>query len=132
MPCQSDYLAPSGQELESKRVCSHIVYLYKKIGKDIPSWITEASLEYYGNLNRIDEATKLLCECLRSLLEEEIEKFVYDAHSPEARKLAGWWERHQEWDKRRVQEEKETRKRIILKERALKKLSNEEMEALGL
>jgi len=62
----------------------------------------------------------------------DMEAIVYDAHSEQARKLAGWWERHQEWDKRRVREEEETRKRVMAKERALRKLSPEEIEALGL
>lgn len=132
MPCNSDYLAPSGQELESKRVCKMILYLYGKIKKPIDDWIKKATEDYYGNVNRLDEATKLLCECCRSLTKEEVEEYIYDAHSKDARELASWWERHQEWDKRRVFEETETRKKIILKERALQKLSVEEIQALGI
>jgi len=111
MPCQSDYLAASGQELESVRVCKLISYLYDKIKKPIPSWIIAAAKEYYGNVNRLDEATKILCEGCRSLTEKEVEVIIYDAHDKQARDLASWWERHQEWDKRRVEEENETRKK---------------------
>ena len=132
MPCQSDYLQPSGQELESIRVTKLIKYLYENLGKGLPVWIKKASKEYYGNVNRLDEATKMLCECCRSLTEKEAEKYIYDAHVKSARDLASWWERHQEWDARRTREEDETRKKIIAKERALKKLTNEEIEALGL
>ena len=132
MPCRSDYMAASGQELESKRVCSLLIYLYSKLHKPVPKWVEEAADCYYGNINRMDEATKMLCECCRSLTAEEVEKFIYDAHSPEARTLASWWERHQEWDARRVKEEEQTRAKIIAKERALRKLTVEEMEALGL
>jgi hypothetical protein len=132
MPCQSDYSATSGQELESSRVCKRILYLFGKLKKEVPGWIKKAAKDYYGNVNRIDEATKILCEACRSLTTKETEKYIYDAHSEQARKLASWWERHQEWDKRRVLEEEETRKKIILKERALRKLTNEEIEALGL
>jgi hypothetical protein len=132
MPCQSDYLAASGQEMESKRVCECICYLYKKLSKDVPKWIIDAADNYYGNIHRLDEATKTLCECCRSLLEEEKEKYIYDAHNEDARKLASWWERHQEWDNRRVKEEEETRRNVVLKERALKKLTIDEMKALGL
>jgi hypothetical protein len=132
MPCQSDYLEASGQELESSRVCSLIRYLYKRIQKETPKWITKAANDYYGNVNRLDEATKILCENLRKLTESEMEKFVYDAHNKEARKLASWWERHQEWDKRRVAEENEIRRKIMLKDRALKKLTVSEIKALGL
>jgi len=132
MPCQSDYLAASGQELESKRVCGLLVYLGVQLGRDIPGWVHEAAKDYYGNVNRLDEATKMLCECCRTLTKAEAESFIYDGHSPDARKLAEWWERHQEWDRRRVAEEQDSRRRIMLKDRALKKLTVEEREALGL
>lgn len=132
MPCQSDYLAASGQELESARVCKLIVYLYRQLKKQVPEWIILASKEYYGNVRRLDEATKILCECCRSLNETEIEAYIYDAHNSLARELAAWFERHQEWDKRRVEEEKESRKKIMLKDRAIQKLTVEEREALSL
>lgn len=132
MPCQSDYIAASGQELESGRVCRLLLYLHIKIGKESPDWVKKASEDYYGNLARLDEATKMLCECCRSLTGSELELYIYDAHSKDSRELASWWERHQEWDERRVKEEEETRGRIIAKERALRKLTKEEIEALGL
>ena len=132
MPCQSDYPERSGQELESQRVCLLILYLFGKLQKEVPEWIKDASLAYCGNLDRLDEATKILCESCRSLTESEVEQYIYDAHSEGSRLLASWWERHQEWDARRVKEEESTRKAIIDKERALKKLTVSEIEALGI
>ncbi len=132
MPCESDYMAASGQELESKRVCRLLLYLGSKTKKVVPAWIALAAKDYYGNLNRLDEATSMLCAQCRSLTDEEKEQYIYDAHNKNSRDLASWFERHQEWDERRVKEEVKTRKQIILKERALKKLSNDEMKALGL
>lgn len=132
MPCQSDYMQASGAELESRRVCKLLVYLLKCIDKNVPGWITDAWKNYYGNANRLDEATRLLCEHCRGLTEKEREKFIYDAHDKNARKLADWWERHQEWDRRRVSEEKEARKMVTTRERALRKLTIDEMKALGL
>ena len=132
MPCNSDYMAASGQELESKRVCKLLVYLYSKLSKSLPDWILEAADDYYGNVARLDEATMMLCECCRGLGSQERKKYIYDGHDEFARKLADWWDRHQEWDERRVREEKVRRKKIITRERALLKLTIEEMEALGL
>ena len=132
MPCQSDYMNPTGAELESKRVCKYIVYLYTRLKKKVPKWIQTAAEDYYGNPRRLDEATKILCETCRSLLTKEVEAYIYDAHNKQARKLATWWENHQEWDKRRVAEEEETRKQIMLKDRAVQKLTVEERKALGL
>ena len=88
MPCESDYLAASGQELESVRVCELIIYLYGKIGRPIAVWIDKSAKEYYGNVHRLDEATKILCACCRSLTEKEVEKYIYDAHNKTARDLA--------------------------------------------
>lgn len=132
MPCQSDYLAASGQELESVRVCKLLKYLYGRLRKSIPTWVEKAAEEYYGNVARLDEVTKMLCECCRSLTLTEVELYIYDAYDSGSRDLASWWERHQEWDARRVKEEEETRSKIVARGRALKKLTVEEIEALGL
>ena len=110
MPCRSDYLCVSGAEAESKRVCEFLVYLYDKIKEPIEPWIRSAAEEYYGDIKRLDKATAMLCLCCRSFSPEEVESYIYDAHSKIARELAGWWERHQDWDSRRVKEEAEIRK----------------------
>ncbi len=132
MPCRNDYMCVSGQEAESVRVCKLLVYLYNRINLKLPSWVLEATGNYYGNLRRLDEATAMLCECCRSLDSDERLKYIYDGRIEEARVLASWFDRHQEWDKRRVKEEAGARKKIITKWRALKKLTVEEMKALGL
>lgn len=132
MPCQSDYMAASGHELESQRVCGLITCLWDKMGKDVPEWIVKAAGDYYGNVSRLDEATRILCETFRGLTTPQTEQFVYNAHDKESRKLADWWERHQEWDVRRKAEEEASRRKIMLKDRAIQKLTVEEREALGL
>lgn len=132
MPCNSDYLAPSGQELESRRVCGFILYINRELKRPTAQWIQEADQEYYGNVRRLDEATKILCEMYRSLTSKDRERIIYNAHQETARLLASWWERHQEWDRRRVAEEKDLHRRTILRQRALLKLTTEEIEALGI
>jgi len=132
MPCNSDYMAASGQELESKRVCELLVYVYECTGVKVPAWISKASADYYGNTQRIDEATALLCGACRGLTQGEQNKYLFNGRKEMARKLASWYERHQEWDARRVKEEDESRRKIMLKDRAVQKLSVEEREALGL
>jgi len=132
MPCQSDYLAASGQELESIRVCTLLVYLKRKLNKVAPGWVIKAAGDYYGNVARLDEATKLLCELCRNLTAEEREEYIYNAHNNISRQLADWWERHQEWDERRVDEEEIGRQRVVTRARALKKLTEDELRALDL
>lgn len=132
MPCKSDYLDPSGAEMESIRVCKLIEFLYKKTNQEVPPWISKAAKDYYGNVNRLDEATKMLCECCRSLTKKETDSYIYNGRDKTSRELADWFERHQEWDNRRVKEECAARKKATLMERALKKLTVDEMKALEL
>ena len=131
MPCRSDYMEPSGKELESIRICKCLIYLYTRINHEVPVWVVNATKNYYGNIGMINEATRMLCEACRSLTPDEIEMHIYDAHNPRAREVAGWWERHQEWDARRVKEESEKRKQEIVKKKALSKLNSEERNVLG-
>ena len=132
MPCNCDYLNASGKELESIRVCKLLDYLQERIGIETPTWVKKAAANYYGNVDRLDEATKILCYRLRALSPGEMEKYVYDSHNKTARRLAGWWERHQEWDERRVKEEEEAAQLAATKKAALSKLSQKELAALGL
>ena len=132
MPCKSDYLEATGIELESIRVCKLIIYLYTCIDRKIPQWVLTASKSNYGNVNRLNEATKDLCCCCRGLNPKQVEAFIYNAHSKEGRKLAGWWERHQEWDERRIKEEEEENKQKQLRAEGIDKLTTQEMRALGL
>ena len=131
MPCNSDYMCASGQEAESARVCKLLVYLYNRINLKFPSWVRKAAENYYGNRKRLDEATAMLCECCRSLDSQERSKYIYNGQIEEARNLASWLDRHQEWDKRRVKEEASARKKAVIRKQALRKLSIEEMESLG-
>jgi hypothetical protein len=125
-------MQPSGQELESRRVCESLAFVLTQTGQEVPEWITIAAADYYGNVRRLDEATAMLCNECRCLQGTDRERILYDAHSKDSRRLADWFERHQEWDKRRVAEETESRRKIMLKDRAIQKLSVEERDALGL
>lgn len=132
MPCRSDYMEASGKELESQRVCRFLIYIYGLQDAPCAEWIQKAANDYYGNRERLNEATALLCDCCRTMTQSERERIIYNAHDKTARDLACWFEKHQEWDKRRVEEEEGARAKAITKERALKKLTPEEMRALGL
>ncbi len=132
MPCNSDHCRQSGTELESKRVCENIIYLYGKISKKVPKWIEKTVSNYHGNVSRLDEATKDLCYCCRGLTPNETKEYIYNARNERSRKLASWWERHQEWDKRRVKEEEKERAKDAVCQKAMQKLTVAEVKALGL
>ena len=46
--------------------------------------------------------TQHLCNALRGLDEAEITAIVYNARDPMSRKLADWWEQHQQVDVQRI------------------------------
>ena len=135
MPCRCDYMEPDKRDKESKKVAMFLVWVYKQLDKNLPEWIYEAAQHTYGNRRRADDLTKLLCAACRELPEE----ILYNGKDRIARELANWWEDHQEKD--RIREEREKRKleekvknveKGILRQKALRKLSKEEREALGL
>jgi hypothetical protein len=150
MPCRSDYPEPSPREIEYKKVSQFLKYVFTEIfsGKfdqfvdaDLQKKIrkirkTNANEVLYG-IDKLDAISNLdntasLCELLRLLPENIIEKLVYDGRNPEARKLADWWDNHQAFDLKREKEEKEIIKQENIRKKALGKLTKKEIEALGL
>lgn len=105
MPCRSDYMEPSKAEIESKKLCEHLAYLLPLASITVPDWVTVGVKEYYGNPAKVNEATVLLCDTLKSLTKGQFDIIVYDGHSKRARALADWWDAHQEMDARHLAEE---------------------------
>lgn len=102
MPCNSDHLAPNSHEYESHRCCKHLVYVFETTNKPVPKWIQEAVDSPYGCPNRIVEVTQLLCGLLRNMTPTEMDIIVYNGRNPRARRLADWWDEHQEADNARL------------------------------
>lgn len=128
MPCNSDHLEPSRYELESKRAAQCFVYLESKMGRLPTKWIEESANNIYGSPNRINELTVELC----NLCKKAPDSIIYNGKDPKARKLADWWDEHQEVDRRRIEKEKEDAYKQRIKEKAIAKLSDEEQKILTL
>lgn len=107
MGCRSDYLAPGLRETESREVAAHLIYVCteSKQRNMIPQGCVEAVDNIYGNLQMVDTWTAELCGILTNMSPTDIDRIVYNAREPKSRRLADWWERHQEWDKKRLEEE---------------------------
>lgn len=135
MPCQS-YSEPNEREIESKKVCQLLKYLFSAINisidTDIVKRIEKGANEYYGDRMNLDANTKLLCDLLKKLPDETASKVMYDGRNPEARKLADWWDNHQIADAKREAEEKRSNEIFRLRAQALSKLTTEEIAALGI
>lgn len=118
MSCRNEYLNETALEIESRIVAAHLVYVFTKLKQEshITSEMTKASTAYYGNVKMVDEWTALLCATLTGLSETNIDAIVYNARDACSRSLADWWERHQAWDKKREEDEKEKNSTVTLDE----------------
>lgn len=101
MPCRSEHMEPNVREAESERVAKLIKWLFLQLRMTIPEYVEQATTSIYGNTARLDEMTALLCGTIREMSEDEINANVYDGRNANARKLADWWDNHEEFDRKR-------------------------------
>jgi hypothetical protein len=118
----------TGTEEYNKLTAELLVYLRQQVGQDVNGSIHADAQNYYGGA----DYTRDLCEILRSLSESDVDKIVYNARNAMARKLADWWEEHQEADRKREAKEAEEAKKEAIRKEALATLSDEAKDALGL
>jgi hypothetical protein len=95
-------------------------------GVKVSSRLRAAACDVYCRKDYVAE----LCTAIRSLTEEEQARIVYDGRNSEARRLADWWDKHEEADRNRLEEEHRQNMRDELRNKALAKLTPEEIEAL--
>ena len=131
MGCNSEYMEPNVKESESKLTAELLVYVHKELGFIPQQWVIDAANHVYGSPSQLDTLVSGLCSFCKDMSKEEQDKIIYDGRNPTARKLATWWERHQEADKKRIAKEwaEKEKKKII--ESALSKLTDDEKKALG-
>lgn len=131
MPCRSDYMEPNAREAESKLVCQLLKYVFKAANiqptQSVIDRVEVGIKEYYGNPNFLDADTDLLCQLLRTLPEDKANVILYDGRNANARKLAEWWEHHQEADRKR--EANEAKQRVV-KQHARKPISPADLRKL--
>lgn len=104
MPCNSEYLEPTGRERELRRTAKLYVYVLVKIGQPTLPKLLESVNNIYTSEDYVSE----LCATLRRLKLDDPTRFnnlVYNAHDKDSRNLADWWEDHQEADRKREAKE---------------------------
>ena len=102
---------PNAREAESKLVCSLLAYILPCLKQAVPNRIKEGADHIYGSVDHLDKDTDTLCSLCRNMTDEQSNKFIYDGRIPNARKLADWWEHHQEAD--RKCEAQEAKQRVV-------------------
>lgn len=130
MGCNSDYLNPNELEAYSKKTAILLVYVYNKMGAKVPEWMQEAANNVYGNPQKHNDLTEILCAFCSKMSEEEKNIYIYDGRDKTARILADWWDEHQKVDKTRLEKELQVSREKENVASALGKLSAEELESL--
>jgi hypothetical protein len=127
MGCNSDHMNPTEKEKNNKEACGHIVYLCEKNGKNPIHWALKGASELYGSHKPLNEVVYALCQ----MCKETSEDIIYNGKDPKARKLADWWDAHQEADRKRIAKEEEAVRKEELKIKTLAKLTDEERWSIG-
>jgi len=94
MPCNSE--EPTYKQRDLRNTAQLLVWVFEKTGKIVPLPVRNAAEECWCNANFVPK----LCEELRGMTEKTREGLVYNAHDKMSRRLADWWETHQEEDKK--------------------------------
>lgn len=123
MPCRDDRPGPMEPKfLELER---HIKWLEEKLNIKIADTcnlsLTQENLDYL---------TDSLCSTIRIMNEDEQNQSIYNGRDPYARKVADWWDCHQEMDRRRIAHEKGEKEQQRLIDSAKKKLTAAEFDAI--
>jgi hypothetical protein len=123
---------PTKEESNRKEVSEFLVFVDKKLGATTPKKILDASQDSYGNGVELNDVVALLCTILSNLSPEQQEFIIYDARDKTSRRLADWWEEHQEADRKRLKKELKAVKDEEDRKVALDKLTPHERKLLGL
>ena len=126
MPCSGPDEVQSRTMRHGERLCNLILdnherrpFLNKEEIEKVALYLKGYKVWNYKNF-WMDELTKLLCEKIGNFNEEEKEFYLYNGRVSESRKLAEWWEKHQELDRKRIIDEIERRASSIAETEASK------------
>lgn len=95
MPCRvsEDEIAYYDSVEESKRLAKFIIKIDSILGNHPHVSILSAAAT--GEPNGIETLSKLLCDAIRELDEDQLNSIVYIWRDKESRALADWWDEHQ-------------------------------------
>jgi superfamily II DNA/RNA helicase len=125
-------MEPTRYEEEILQTVKNLIYVYGKLKTKPSDELIRASKSVYFTKEEGDKWVAKLCGILTPMPEKEKQKIIYNAKSAEARKVADWWEEHQEADRKREAEEKQAKKDANTRKKALAKLTDNELRVLGL
>lgn len=128
MPCRSDYMDPTQKQRLLQETAQLYEYALFEMNLNVPADVKAAAKDIYCRKDFVPQ----LCELLTVMNELHKQRIVYNAYSSMSRKLANWWEKHQEADRKRIFEEDLQKMQDAVRTKALAKLTDAEKKALGL
>ena len=126
MPCRSDYMEPTHKERLLQETAQLLMYVRDQLKMQPSTALKAAATNIYCTSDYVSD----LCHIIHTMTDDDRERIVYDARNPQSRKLADWWEKHQEADRKREAEEDEAIARQEAYEAVIMKLSDEEIAVL--
>lgn len=127
MPCNSDYMNPTGKEKALQQTAQLLRYAYDVLGKYVSASLYHDADDVYCAVDHVPSLCKLLTECT----EADRDKLLKADNTMSAR-LNLWWLEHQKADKARELAEQVKRTNERLRKQALSKLTAAERAALGI
>ena len=110
MPCRSDYMEPTHSEREQRKACKNLMWLTKKLGRDVPEGLEDATKHIYGRWQGHDAIIEL-CGLIREIGEDRLEKIVTNhIRSVRATSIMQFWNEHKAEDRRREKREAANRR----------------------
>lgn len=128
MPCRSDYMEPTHKERLLQETAQLYEYALFEMNVIVPEDVKAAAKDIYCRKDFVPH----LCELITNMNELQKQRVVYNAYHKMSRKLADWWEKHQEADRKRIAEENKIMHDAQLRKKGLSKLTPDERRALGL
>lgn len=126
MPCRSDYMEPTHKERLLQETAVLFAYALNELGEEVPDSVHQAALDQYCRRDYVPD----LCRLVSEMTEDELNRVVYNPRSKISRKLADWWETHQEADRRRLAEEQAELAKQDRYEQIIMNLSDEDIDLL--
>lgn len=128
MPCRSDYMEPTHKERLLQETAQLTVYVLDSRGEDVPVRLVNAAHDIYCR----EDYVPLLCSLMKEIETDValMDKIVYNGRSKMSRRLADWWGKHKEADRKRIAEEQADARRQNRYEQIVMNLSDEDIAVL--
>ena len=134
MPCRYDEPIQGRRDIDTENAVELYIWLVSQFKTILDKKIVKMAKDKQQFFSQEDAnyVSERLCSFIRGLSNFQKERIIYNARNKMSRRLADWWEEHQEADRKREAEEKAEQERKRLVRQALSKLTTAERKALGL